>query len=79
MWSLVNPPEPKSLILATQLMDYIFCIMLQEKQETQPLKVFWEKDVFLKIAALTVARWNCTQNTWKIPIKRFIFSKAVIF
>ena len=34
----------------------IFCIMLQEKQEMQPLKVFWEKDVFLKIAALTVAR-----------------------
>ena len=34
----------------------IFCIMLQEKQEMQPLKVFSEKDVFLKIAALTVAR-----------------------
>ena len=34
----------------------------------QPLKLFWEKDVFLKVAALTVARWNCTLNTWKIPI-----------
>ena len=34
--------------------------MLQEKQEMQPLKVFWEKDMFLKIAALTVARWNYT-------------------
>ena len=53
--------------------------MLQEKQEMQPLKVFWEKDVLLKIAALTVARWNCPQNTWKIPIKRFIFFKAVSF
>ena len=27
--------------------------MLQEKQEMQPLRVFWEKDVFLKTAALT--------------------------
>ena len=40
--------------------SYYFCSMLQEKQEMQPLKVFWEKDMFLKIAALTVARWNYT-------------------
>ena len=26
--------------------------MLQEKQEMKPLKVFWEKHVFLKVAAL---------------------------
>ena len=29
------------------------------------MKVFWEKDVSLKIAALAVAKWNCSQNTWK--------------
>ena len=48
-------------------------------ERKQSLKVFLEKDVFLKIAALTVARWDCSQNTYKIPIKRFIFSKAASF
>ena len=45
----------------------------------QPLKLFLKKDVFLKIAALTVGRWICSQNTWKIPIKRFIFCKVASF
>ena len=53
--------------------------MLQEKQELRPLKVFWEKDMFLKMAVVTVARWNSTENTWKIPIRRFIFSEAANF
>ena len=44
------------------------------------IESFMGKDVCLKTDGLTVAaRWNCSQNTWKIPIKRFIFSKVANF
>ena len=61
--------------------------MLQENnaKRKQHLKVFWEKDVFLKIAALkvraalilTAISGEIAVNILKkIPIKRFIVSKA---
>ena len=52
------------------------------------MKVFWEKDVFLKIAALKVraaliltaiSGEIAVKILKKIPIKRFIFSKAASF
>ena len=35
MWNLVTPPEPKSLILATQLMDYQFYLAWKKTAEME--------------------------------------------
>ena len=54
--------------------------MLQKKQEMQPLEVFWEKYVFLKIAALTVAIGETPLRILEIYLLRgSFFSKASSF
>ena len=45
----------------------------------QSLEVFWGKDVFLKIGALKATRSILQSNPWKIPMRKFIFSKIAGF
>ena len=58
------------VVTTVQLQIYHFIQNFKKKEfkgrknQKQPLELFWEKEMFLKVAALKVARWNLQSKNY---------------